>query len=134
MKILKPGFLILILLPLILINCNEFEDGPYLSLRSKESRACKQWSYEYIMDLETGQLYTSMYEGWILDLNNNGEYTKTIVYLDSLSTEKGTWEFDGRSHIRFHYNDYMTKFKILRLSNDEFWLQSNQEEIHLKIF
>lgn len=114
--------------------CTEYEEGPYISLRSKESKVCQKWKVQSVEDIQTGEIYTSMYRDWEVLISSNGTYTKNIVYLDQTSVESGTWEFDGSKHIRFYYsgnnNLFLKKYEIIRLTKEEMWLRDDIEEIH----
>lgn len=131
-RLLVTFFAIICLLP----YCTEYEEGPYFSLRSKEKKVCQNWNVESVTELQTGEIYTSMYRDWGLEINTNNTYSKTIVYLDNHTVEAGTWEFDGSKHIRFYYqgngNPYLKKYEILRLSKNEMWLRDDIEEIHYR--
>ncbi|MBN2682346.1 MAG: hypothetical protein JXR58_07545 [Bacteroidales bacterium] len=132
---IKALFLLLLIV-LTFPFCTEYEEGPYFSLRSKEKKVCQKWEVESVTDLQYDETYTSMYRDWEMEISVTGTYTKKIIYLDQVSSENGTWEFDGSKHIRFYYtknnSNFLKKYEIIRLSKNEMWLRDDLEEIHYR--
>jgi hypothetical protein len=130
------SIIIVLLITFSLPFCTEYEEGPYFSLRSKEKKVCQQWKVQSVTDLQSEQTYTSMYRDWEVEISSAGTYSKKIVYLNELTMETGTWEFDGSKHIRFYYtsnnNPFLKKYEIIRLTKNEMWLRDDLEEIHYR--
>lgn len=120
-------------------GCKKYEDGPLISLRSKKARVANTWKIDKAYD--NGSDVTGEYDQYVLQLNEDG-YAKLTAEYDysgftfSGSTE-GRWSFEGDKEnlkMDFENNDADGTYKILRLKEDEMWLEEagNGRELHLK--
>ena len=123
-----------IFLAILLTACSRFEEGPYFSLLSVKKRLARQWKVEYSVNLETGISHSADFEGWLLDFEKDGSFTRTIFYDQSQTDYKGNWEIIGSNRIRFDYNtnsgNATEDYIIQRLTKKQLWLKNSIEEIH----
>ena len=134
MKMLKIKYTFFILAVIVgLQSCTKFDDGPLISLRTKEQRLANDWKIEYSINLKTGVKHSADYESWILSFDKGGSYTNTIYYGSVESTSNGSWEINGsqlkikKSNNSETANEFYT---ITRLTKKELWLKDLYEEIH----
>lgn len=121
-----------------LTGCEDYEDGPGLSFRSKEERAVNTWDVEYAFENELD--ITKRYENTSIKLDYEGFLTiYTRVDSDSVATQEGFWEFyDEEQNIRFIYTDPPVwpdrdYYQVLRLKEKELWLWDLQDSLGLEI-
>lgn len=117
----------------------KYEDGPFISLRSKKDRVANVWVIEKAFN--NGNDETSDYEQYELDLNKDGKAKLTSNYKSggftfSFSTE-GVWVFENKKNdIRFDFDDDDADmvYEILRLKENEFWIKEKggTRELQLK--
>ena len=123
---------------LLATSCKKYDDGPMFSLRSKTERISNTWRVDKASN--GGNDVTSSFDQYELQLLSNGDATLAALYsLGSLSFEfetTGTWSFeDSKEDLRLDFeNDAADRtYEILRLKEDELWLQDNGGglELHL---
>lgn len=120
MKKLLTISLIISLVIIGLGSCSKYEDGPSLSLRSKKARAEGVWTLKSATN--NGADVTSNYgTGFKLTLN---EDLTAIVEYNGFSIE-GKWDL-SEDKLQLIITDNATQtpkaYDILRLTNDEFWM------------
>lgn len=132
----RPTFFLL--LTTFLFSCRKYQDGPWMSVRSKTERVCNKWK------ISAGyKLYFGLTEIESLEFKKNGEYIMEIADAGSHSPFiSGSWTFHKEKEeiVRYlpaftyrHFNlpeNYDT-IQILRLKEKEFWFGSNLGEIRL---
>ena len=123
---------------LLATSCKKYDDGPMFSLRSKTERISNTWRVDKATN--GGNDVTSSFDQYELQLLSNGDATLAALYsLGSLSFDfetTGTWSFeDSKEDLRLDFeNDAADRtYEILRLKEDELWLQDNGGglELHL---
>ena len=123
---------------LLATSCKQYDDGQMFSLRSKTERISNTWRVDKATN--GGNDVTSSFDQYELQLLSNGDATLAALYsLGSLSFEfetTGTWSFeDSKEDLRLDFeNDAADRtYEILRLKEDELWLQDNGGglELHL---
>lgn len=121
---------------ILLVSCGKYEDGPGFSLRSKASRIDGSWVVEKYT--ENGVDYTSDYAGATFEFTKAGSLTFTQTYLGQTFSQTTKWELTSNDEdLTLTYTDGSTEvYKILRLTNSEFWLSQTStgttSVIHLK--
>lgn len=117
------------LLMVIPVSCSKYQDGPFMSFRSKSKRLAGTWKYYAIVYLDQNISVT----------DNLPETRYTYTEDGNLYTsagDTGTWEFgDGVDlNLTLHRNptDSLRTFEILRLANKELWLKTGEEEWHFE--
>lgn len=123
---------------LTLSSC-KYEDGPFISLRSKEERVTNVWVIDKAFD--NGTDVTSDYEQYELNLDKDRNANLTSKYssgnITFSFTTKGNWVFENKKNdIRFDFDDDDADmvYEILRLKENEFWIKEKggSRELQLK--
>lgn len=114
----------------------KYEDGPLISLRSKKDRVANTWIVEKAYD-ENGDDVTNEYERYELRLTKDGDAELRATYFGATFDTEGTWSFRSNKNnifLDFENNSADRNYEILRLKNDEFWLQKTDgsKELHLE--
>ncbi len=123
---------------LLATGCKKYEDGPFLSLRSKTERIANTWRIEEAKD--NGNDVTSSFDQYELQLLQNGDATLAALYnLGDLSFEfqtSGTWSFQNKKEdlrLDFENNAADATYQILRLKEEELWLKEKGGNLELHL-
>jgi hypothetical protein len=140
---MKKSFLKTIILSLSLIfiasSCKKYEDGPFISIRSKTERIANIWVIGKAFD--NGRDVTNNYDQYELDLNNDQSASLTSNYSSGdvifSFTTNGVWTFENNKNdlrLDFEDNDADREYEILRLKENELWLKEKggARELQLK--
>ncbi len=107
----------------------KYEEGPFISLRSKKERVANTWKIEKQIDED----------GNTTQPNNNTKWTFTKDGKVKINgTEYGKWEFGDNKEtfiliIGIASNNSETEFTILKLKEKEFWLEEDDgSETHFE--
>ena len=123
------GF-VLVMLSLLTVGCDDYENGPKMSLRTKRERAINTWvaEYAYRDDVDA----SAWYKDWTLDMRDDGRIAliKTGEHFHrTVVTQNGFWDFvNDEAEIRFLYSvpavdpDRKT-VTILRLMENQLWFR-----------
>jgi hypothetical protein len=118
-----------------LISCVKYDEGPFISFRTKKSRVANNWLIESAT--LNGQDVTPIFAGlrdWTF--TKDGYYTKN--YENSSFNENGKWEFtDEEKMMKVTSNLGITiNYTILKLGESSMWLEwadgTNKTLIKLK--
>ena len=111
-----------------LASCGKYEDGPGFSLRSKTSRLAGSWTVTEAFQGSTN-ITTSLTNGGTVDLtfDKDGAYTYSYDFVITNGSVTGTWAFssDKTSLEVTDGSGQMDSSKILRLTNNELWLEQS---------
>jgi len=131
----------LIALPLLMLSaCGKYEDGPAISLRTKEHRLVNNWqvSSAYQNGTDKTSDFNAAYAGYLLDIRKDDTYTlQYSPFSIGQVNDHGTWAFtDDKMQVRFTDSDGdVTVYTILRLKEKELWVRfmdgSDEWEVHL---
>lgn len=118
-----------------LTSCKKYEDGPYVSLASKTSRVANSWKVEKAT--EGGKDKTADYKDVRITFTKEGAYT--IVSGNGFfgSASSGTWTFINEKEDIQTTSDpafgvsVVTKYHILKLTQNHLWVTSGDTEFHL---
>jgi hypothetical protein len=125
---------LLLLMPVLIVSCSKFEDGPAFSLLTAKKRLARDWKVEYSTNLSTGITHSADFDGWILSFKKDGSFSYKVIYNLVQADYTGEWEILGKNQIKLVYSsDYLPKtefYSILRLTKKELWLENTTEEIH----
>lgn len=117
-------------------SCQEFPEGPAVSLLSKTERVANDWKIGEALD--EGTNITTEYERYELNLTKGGEANLTAKYnflgIAYEYNTVGTWEFvSNEEKISFDFdNDEASGvYEILRLKKDEMWLKKDSGTVEL---
>ncbi len=106
--------------------CQKGPDDPAISFRSRESRIINTWVLEeYIADGRQQDLSGTYFEYDIKDDNGVRKTTEGALFgVPIRESQNGTWNFkDNKQDIEFVIENQPSLYDIIRLSNDELWLQ-----------
>jgi hypothetical protein len=103
------------------VSCGKYEDGPNFSLRTKKARLSGEWEIVRIGNVNFPS------EGYSIemDFSKDGDLEFTYSYFTYSYTERGEWEFSGdKEDLLLTFGNETQKFEILRLTNEELWMES----------
>lgn len=106
-------------------SCKKYEDGPTLSLRTKMSRITGEWEVVRIGN------QSFPYGGYSLEMefDKSGDITYTYSYGTYSYSYSGDWEFSNdKEEIELTFDNNIQELEILRLTNDELWLEDPQNQ------
>ncbi len=117
-------------------SCMKYPDGPLLDFRSTTERVSNNWKIGEA--LENDKDVTSDYSKYELSLTKEGDANLTANYkvfgvVFEFVTD-GTWAFVSKEEkITFNFDNDNADgvFKILRLTEDEMWLENSDETLEL---
>lgn len=141
--IMKIKNLILISALMLIFTSCKYEEGPAVSLRSKEERLCNEWKIDKKLTNGVENTLTEAELQTIVEFKKGGDYSITVPILGVYVVFSGTWEFyDNKEKIITTYEatvlgttiEQQDTSKILRLMEDELWLEGKDStdivEIH----
>lgn len=126
-------------LTFIASSCKKYEEGPIVSVRSKEERVANTWVIEKAYDNGNDVTYDYDQYDLMMDKDQNAKLTsnyKSGNVTFSFSTE-GVWSFENNKNdlrLDFDDDDADRVYEILRLKEEELWLKEKggEQELHLK--
>lgn len=119
---------------LIIGACKKYDEGPYVSLRTKKERVTNEWKVEEATG-DDGSDNTSNYDGQIWEFTDDNDYRFRAD--SSSSSWEGKWNFENdKEELNISggvFVPHKGEYEILRLKEEELWLErdSDNEEIHL---
>lgn len=139
MKTLSKLFLFIFSIAL-LSSCKKYEEGPLLSLRSKEARLANSWKVEKYLEngVDKTSNSQSFFDSYSEEFTKDGIYSYSYVIGNDTYTGSGKWEFQSdETEIKVSGVSGASSetLVILKLKNDEFWYYimdgSDKQEYHL---
>ncbi|HTF80291.1 MAG TPA: hypothetical protein VL947_01145 [Cytophagales bacterium] len=103
-------------------SCKKYEDGPLLSLRSREARVANVWKVETV--LKNGNDVTGDYDNYEEIYEKGGKYSYTWTFGGVSGTGTGKWKFQNDDEeIRLYDVDAREDriLYILKLKENHFW-------------
>ncbi len=128
-------FMLSILVLTFSTSCKKYEEGPYISFRSKPERVSNSWKAASVTD--NGKDVTSDYSGLRVTFTKSGGLTWTTGGSIPFA-RSGTWQFvndkDDLQTIIDNglFGKEIRTFRILKLKEDELWLKEGNVEYHLE--
>ena len=129
---------ILLALGLSLPACKKYDDGPLISLTSREERIANTWVIDKA--IEAGQDVTTSYDNYVLTLTTGHAATLNAQYVFfgiPINTEtSGTWAFENNDEnlvLDFEDNVADGTYQILRLTEPELWLRKTGDDLELRL-
>ena len=123
---------------LFITGCNKYDDGPAISLRSREERVANTWRIESAK--EGGNDVTSSFTQYELRLTKGHDAALQANYaLGSLTFSfqtNGTWAFENDDEdLRLDFaNDAADEtYRMLRLKENELWLREKGDDLELHL-
>lgn len=133
--------IMLIAIPLMILSaCGKYEDGPAISLRSKEARLCNKWQVSSAMQngVDKTSDFNAAFAGYLLDIRKDETYSLSYSPFSLAQVnESGRWEFTSdKMEVRFINQDGETStYQILKLKEKELWVRFTDDngewEVHL---
>ncbi|MDX1652764.1 MAG: hypothetical protein R3277_09755 [Brumimicrobium sp.] len=120
---------VLLLLTTVMVGFScKYEEGPAISLRTKKARLVNVWKIEKEIDAD-GTVENDPAPGVTLEFKKDN----TFIFSNGNMSSTGTWEFSSdKENLITTYSSGNFSFsestKILRLANDELWLQDNDND------
>lgn len=122
----------------VLSSCKKYEDGPGISLRSKEERIANTWKVDKAY--ENGNDITNQYDQYELQMLRNGQATLVAIYsTGNFNFEfetNGTWDLVNDNddlRLDFEDDDADRTYQILRLKEKELWLREKGGDVELHL-
>jgi len=112
---MKQKALLFSAIVLLLAGCQKYEDGPFISFRSKTERISNIWNFRTVTT-SSGSNISDEYNGWRMAISDDGIFEIDWVLLGQSRIQPGTWDF----------NDDKTKL-IITYENtalEQFWPKS----------
>lgn len=118
-----------------LSSCSLYPENPLVTLGSKEARVANTWKVGYATDDE-GQETTDTYEDTKYTFGESGDAELDSKIIGSTFTADGTWELadEGAAlKLELAYSilgltiDLDFEYDILKLTEDELWLQDQDD-------
>ena len=129
---------IILALTIVGTSCKKYEEGPFISFRSKKERVANTWKIDKAY--ENGQETTGSYDQYRLYMSKDGDASLTSIYSTSNFTAEfetdGTWMFvNNKENIQFDYqdDDADETYQILKLKENELWLREKGGEVELRL-
>jgi hypothetical protein len=133
-KILLAASLIII----TLTSCKKYDDGPAISLRSREERIANDWRIDQAM--EGGSDVTSDFDNYHVVFRKNNTTTLTAKYrflgVDYEFATAGTWSFEDKDEklkVDYENDGADATYIILRLKEEELWLRKVGDDLELHL-
>lgn len=126
--------LILFAVVLTVTSCSKYDDGPTVSLFSREDRVTNSWVYSKTyrngLDITLGeQTNSQQYSESTIGFADDGRFSFVDVYRDSLTIRgDGFWEFiedDEKLQLTYDDSGLVRILKINRLERSFLWLEEN---------
>jgi hypothetical protein len=149
-NLIKTGILVLIVL--VTYSCKKYDEGPLISLRSKEKRMSGEWDIQkFIVDGYDSTSFFNKYDNAhfifnvdnegriIISCNDNGANPKPIIVLN------GNWKWlNNKNDISIQFNHSTNDFKpflinnvsvweIKKLTSKNFYLETNDNNIQYRL-
>ncbi len=126
MRKIQTLFFSLLAMTLVFSSCGKYNEGPFISLKSKEKRIATSWKLDkMIVDGKDKKLKEDLLiQEDIITMAKDGAFTfKTTNIIGGISEGKGKWEFiqdDTKIKLAIDGGS-TTDLTILKLSSKEFW-------------
>jgi len=110
----------------IISGCKKYEDGPYLSFKSKMKRLEGEWRLVYLNGDDVFSVPPKLY----FKFEEDGTFTRTEVDDNGTVSYKGTWIWESRKEIigvdlRYPDNIERIDYRISKLTADALWIEDN---------
>lgn len=110
-------------------GCKKYEDGPYLSFKSRTDRVSNTWKVEKVLknDEEITVAFNQDLPDLRITFSTNGSLTRNVKVNGTPYTVTGQWAFqsdDEEIHITIDTQFYTedSVWVILKLMEDELWV------------
>ncbi|MCX7697266.1 MAG: lipocalin family protein [Bacteroidales bacterium] len=128
--------IVTIMILFTLVSCGKYEEGPAISFLPKKARLVNKWKIEKHFFNDQEQTLSEDEKKGYIEFKKDNTF-ESVSYDGSVSfTLTGTWEeIDNYSQVKVKYTgvymgvpySYETTFTILRLKNNELWIEYKDE-------
>ncbi|MCX7861815.1 MAG: hypothetical protein N2449_02335 [Bacteroidales bacterium] len=123
----------------LLLSCKKYEEGPFISFRSKEERLANTWKVAKYFEngVDKTNDFNNVFNGYAMTINKDNSYSLSYKLFSLMPySESGTWFFNtDKTSVTFKKNNSSSTWKILKLYEEELWgefVDSNKIiQIHL---
>ncbi|MCL6259812.1 hypothetical protein M3O96_11980 [Aquiflexum sp. TKW24L] len=136
MKRLKSITALIMVSGMLAFGCEDYPDGPAVSLIPKAERVGNEWKVGEALD--NGTNVTANYSRYELDLTPGGAATLTAQYsllgMEYDFVTDGTWEFvSDEQKISFDFANDLADgvYEILKLETNDMWLKEDGGTLEL---
>lgn len=132
----KYVYLFGFLLAFSLVGCSKYDNGPWISLRSKQNRLVNPWKYSLVL-LNGNNVMDGKVPGTInftessIGFNKEGRFTEVNTIDDTANQKDGSWSFDeDKAILQLTYDDGSDNrnLTILKLKHEDLWLKEESGE------
>lgn len=128
MKTVKFLSIALLAVTFVLGSCSKYEEGPALSLRTKKARLAGVWKVEKFVDNDGSTSYPDSDDNGTIEYTKDNDVKAAYTIFGVQAVISGEWEFIKdkewlRVILDFNGEKEVEESKILRLKNDELWLE-----------
>lgn len=132
MKSMTKIMMAIVALAFIAVSCGQYEDGPSISLASKEARVINIWSLDAEFENGAEQTLTPDDKDDYIEFKKDGKAVFTWVTSSGNANFDVTWELSDDNEKLIYYMTYellgttqtdTTESTILRLKSNEMWLE-----------
>lgn len=127
---MKKTAIYLVLILLALTGCKKYEEGPAISLRSKEARLCQEWKTDNY--LQNGESYIFFVEQY-WNINKDGTMEMTTIYDENdEATDTYSWRWvDNKEsiEIQFSVEKKNHAFYPLKSTKTNEWIKLNIKKL-----
>lgn len=123
---------------LITSGCNNYDDGPGISLVPRADRVANTWIIERA--IANGDDITAAFEQYVLTLGTDNSATLEAAYtlfgVVITNETTGTWAFaNDQEELVLDFEDDQADgtYQILRLTQEELWLRRVGQELELRL-
>jgi len=122
----KTTLLVLVATLFIFSGCKKYEDGPYISFKSKMKRLEGEWR---IVKLNGDDVFSN-YPRLYFKFEEDGKFFRTEKGENYTQTYEGTWVWESRKEIievDLRYPDFIERFdyRVSKLTSGELWIEDN---------
>lgn len=112
---------------LTISSCKKYEEGPYLSFKSREDRISNTWGIDRIYKNDE-ELTVTQQEGWKWTFSKNGTISRRFFFMGIHYIANGTWSLesdDEEIHITLTspLYDEDSIWVITKLMEDKLWVK-----------
>lgn len=133
MKTIKVLSLAMLAMVFVMGSACKYEEGPALSLRTKKARLAGEWKVDKIFNKNGEEVEPSE-----MDKAATQEFTKDNEYILRVEGDTfiyGEWEFsDDKESVVLKFEFFgqteTQSIRILRLKNNELWLENDEGFAH----
>ena len=143
MKSMTKILMAIVAIAFVAASCGKYEEGPAISLASKEARVINVWALDAEFENGVEQTLTAEDKDDYIEFMKDGKAVISWVYGGTTTDIDATWELSDDKEELVYYMTYelmgvtytdTTESTILKLKSNEMWLEqvdgSDKTEYH----